>query len=196
MQKGIRDLRQLVHNTLTHGAARRVEEIPDREDTIYLKHRVFTKVLKSQSIINCLTSVLFQVQANRDRFDSMLSPADDPECWVPRVSDSWQVIDKIAFGRTLPDGKIVSCNHLIFTPGDFVDASVTMDVTYRSRGHGLSVHLSLKQLVQVMAGALEDSVRMTIVTQNTGQILIDINDSRPCHPTNKKIYCMSISPGR
>ena len=44
MQKGLRNIRQLVHNTLSRGSARHVEPIPDINEDIYLTRRVFSKV--------------------------------------------------------------------------------------------------------------------------------------------------------
>lgn len=42
----------MVHNSLTRGAGRRIEEMPDIDESIYLKHRVFTKVGLSPKIDN------------------------------------------------------------------------------------------------------------------------------------------------
>lgn len=44
MQTGIRNIRQLVHNSLSRGAARRLEPINNITDDLYLTHRVFTMV--------------------------------------------------------------------------------------------------------------------------------------------------------
>lgn len=41
---GIRHIRQLAHNTLTRGAARRVEPKPSPDDDLHLSRRVFNKV--------------------------------------------------------------------------------------------------------------------------------------------------------
>jgi hypothetical protein len=44
MQRGIRNIRQVVHNSLSRGAARRVEQCANVDEDIYLTRRVFTKV--------------------------------------------------------------------------------------------------------------------------------------------------------
>lgn len=44
MQRGIRDIRQMIHNTLSRGAARREETVPGLGDDIFLSRRVFEKV--------------------------------------------------------------------------------------------------------------------------------------------------------
>lgn len=44
MQKGIRDIRQMIHNRLSQGVSRREERIPDVNDDIYLSRRIFTRV--------------------------------------------------------------------------------------------------------------------------------------------------------
>lgn len=42
--RGLRDIRQFVHNSLSRGFARRIEPEPSQTDDIYLSHRVFNKV--------------------------------------------------------------------------------------------------------------------------------------------------------
>lgn len=49
MQKGLRDIRQMIHNTLSRGTARREEIMPESHEDIYLSRRVFQKV----SLISC-----------------------------------------------------------------------------------------------------------------------------------------------
>lgn len=44
MQKSIWDIRQMIHNTLSRGIARREEIIPELQQDIYLSRRVFEKV--------------------------------------------------------------------------------------------------------------------------------------------------------
>lgn len=42
--KGLRDIRQFAHNSLTRGAGRRVEPEPSQDNEIYISRRVFNKV--------------------------------------------------------------------------------------------------------------------------------------------------------
>lgn len=48
--EGLRNIRQLVHNSLTRGVSRRVEPEASRDDDIYVSRRVFSKVCVSKLV--------------------------------------------------------------------------------------------------------------------------------------------------
>lgn len=99
---------------------------------------------------------------------SVLRPADDPEGWSRLVAGTWRVTEKLELGRRSADGTVVPCSHVIFTPGDFVDVAVAVDISYKGRS-GVSVQLSMIQIVQMTpaseTGVVSRSLQLVIAQQ-------------------------------
>lgn len=88
----------------------------------------------------------------------VLSAADDPKGLRARVSSEWRVLEKLPIGRRLPNGKVVACNHIALSRGDFVEVAATFDVAYRG-SVGVQIHLNISQVIQILPASLISPVR-------------------------------------
>ena len=82
---------------------------------------------------------------------SVLEAMDDPQKLAWRVSSDWRVIEKLAIGRRLPDGRDVKSTHLIISAGDFIDVGVNFAIVYRNGR--LSVQLVMTHVLQLASAS-------------------------------------------
>ncbi|KAI0066967.1 hypothetical protein BV25DRAFT_1912310 [Artomyces pyxidatus] len=107
-----------------------------RDSTIFCKRRVFRKV-----------------RGQRHPLPSVLLPAEDRFGQAKAIESRWRVVDRARFGVKQANGRVRSCNPILFSEGDFVDVAATLDVANFTRdGRPVTdVHLSFDHVIQLCA---------------------------------------------
>ncbi|KAK7677677.1 hypothetical protein QCA50_019368 [Cerrena zonata] len=111
-QKQQRALRALVNHASMHVGAPTSFRVPD--DRLELERPVFTRAK------GCKKPRL------------TLSNADDPMHHAEMIKDQWIITERLAIGRRLEDSnQIVAANPFAIRAGDFVEATITLDISVR-----------------------------------------------------------------
>lgn len=145
-QQAVKNLRQLVHNTLG-GNNRYVEPEPNRSRDIFMQRRVFSKV-RVYAYMSFVTLIYWSRQV-----DIASSDYGNTEIDGQSVPSGWSASDRLQIGRRTDTGAIVACSDAVLSAGDFVDVAVVFDIrNTRTFGENrkLKVHLGLAHIVQLM----------------------------------------------
>ncbi|KAI0054377.1 hypothetical protein BV25DRAFT_1817153, partial [Artomyces pyxidatus] len=75
----------------------------------------------------------------------------------------WRVTTKLDLGRKTAEGRAERCNHLLFSPGDFVDVTARVDIAnIRSTGNVPSVKVFLAPLAVVQLCKQEEVAEVSV----------------------------------